>query len=138
MSLLKQPIFVFLFWLLFTISLLHHIAIFFYLYWTVWWFDMVMHFLGGMGMATSILWLIFWSGILGKHQSLPLWKAFFIALTASLVIGILWEIFEIYGGIIVWPDERPDSISDLILDMIGGLAAFLNSLRYRKNLAYGN
>lgn len=138
MSLLKQPIFVFLFWLLFAIAALHHLAIFFYLYWTVWWFDMVMHFLGGMGMATSLLWLVFWSGLIGKYQTLPLRKAFFVALLASLFIGILWEVFEVYGGIIIWPDERPDSISDLILDMLGGVAAFLNSLRYRKNLTYGN
>src|SRR3989344_5622067 len=54
--------------LLLIVAMLHSAAIYFSLYWIYRWFDMPMHFLGGLLVGLSSLWLLFFAGYIRKKQ----------------------------------------------------------------------
>jgi hypothetical protein len=120
----NQPLFRFAFWDLILLAALHHVAIFFYLYWTVWWFDMLMHLLGGIWVGAIILWFFYESGFV-KNFTYKKYQAFLLAFVGTLLVGIFWEVFEIVGGIIKLPTDTMDSLSDLVMDLVGAVVAFL-------------
>lgn len=91
----------------------------FYWYLSIPWFDMLMHTLGGVFVAV-------WGGALFlpllKGQKALLWV---IVLTAFvLIVGFLWEVFEFSVQGITQLETLaniPDSLSDMVCDMIGGV-----------------
>lgn len=106
---------------------LNWIAVKLYLYWTVWWIDMVVHFFGGLTVGFATLWLVSKKKDLTGMSSK---KILVLALIGAFAIGLLWEFYELYfqitqlsDGIAYWTD----TISDLIMDSIGGIIAFLLS-----------
>ncbi|MEK7120985.1 MAG: hypothetical protein AAB840_02740 [Patescibacteria group bacterium] len=123
MSFTKQPLFIFSFWLLVLIGLLHNLAVPLFFYWTLWWFDLLIHFLGGLWASTFLLWFLY-----GRRSSLAgsvsLFKLFLVSIAISIIIGLLWEGFELYGNIIEFPSDIGDSFSDIVADILGGLVAF--------------
>lgn len=86
----------------------------FYLYYTTWWADVAMHFLGGAWMVIAAS-----SFAYGMHRRLSISAALAIA----VIVGIAWEGFEFWFGLIDLTD-RIDSIADLILDVAGGVVAY--------------
>jgi hypothetical protein len=117
---IKKPLFKQTFLLLFLLGVADFVANSLYLYWTVWWFDIIMHFSAGVcvGMASILVWQYFLDGNISFKKSLVL------ALFFSLLVGLLWEFFEVYFGIALVSDGVPyitDTISDMILDVCGGL-----------------
>lgn len=86
----------------------------FYLYYTTWWADVAMHFLGGAWMVIAAS-----SFAYGMRRRL----SFGAAVAIALVIGIAWEGFEFWFGLIDLTDKI-DSIADLILDVAGGVVAY--------------
>ncbi len=105
--------------LVFSIFVLNYLAMEFHWYSSVWYFDMSMHFLGGL-----------WLGLVSIHLfSLEntsfhsILKIFFMV----LFIGIGWEIFEILIDKFITqnPFNFADTISDLFFDFIGGFFALL-------------
>jgi len=86
----------------------------FYLYYTTWWADVAMHFLGGAWMVIAAS-----SFAYGMRRSLTLSTAVAVA----LIVGIAWEGFEFWFGLIDLTDKF-DSIADLILDVAGGVVAY--------------
>lgn len=123
---IKQPLFIFLFILSAVIALLHFIAFEFYFYWKFWWFDILMHFFGGLWIGLMALWLVFLSGyIIRFHLSYR--TAFFTAIFSVIVIGIGWELFEVWSGVLL--EEKANYIFDTTIDFIMDLAgAFLGYL----------
>lgn len=114
-SLFKQT-----FLLLSVIGILDRVAHSWYLYWTVWWFDMVMHFSAGFCVAMASVWL--WQYFFDKKISLA--KSVFVSLIFVSIVGLLWEIFETHFEIELISDGYryfTDTISDLILDVCGGI-----------------
>lgn len=116
------------FLLLFAIGVADFVANSLYLYWTVWWFDMVMHFSSGfcVGMATVLLWQYF------VDKNVKFDRAIKIALLSVFAVGIAWEVFESYFQIMLISDGMPyitDTISDLILDVTGGLLGSIYAYR---------
>lgn len=108
--------------LIIIISSLNIWAIKDYLYFFYWWFDLLLHFLGGVWVAVSFLWLYFYSNILGK-PSLERRRIFLATIVAFLVVAVGWEIFEIAIGQIL---EDPNYVFDTVTDIIiGGLGAFV-------------
>lgn len=107
----------------------HACAIVFHIYWTLWWFDIVMHVLGGIAATMLILW---WYTLFLKEHDRPVTKKrlFVSALLISLVVGVLWELFEAYAGLSVPSDPIyiPDTISDLLSDISGALIAYLYAI----------
>ena len=89
----------------------------FYWYFTVWWFDMPMHFFGGIWVGLFFLYAY-------KVKNISLRSVIEVTLSV-LVMGILWEIFEFYvfNGIGRYPFDLLDTFSDIFFDLAGGLTA---------------
>lgn len=126
---IKTSLFKHTFALLFLIGVLNFIGNKLYLSWTVWWFDVFLHFFSGacVGMATILAWNYF-SGTPVTDKL----KMIFIAFIGTLTIGLLWEIFELYFGITFLADGIfyiRDTVSDLLMDMSGGFFGVLYAYR---------
>src|SRR3989338_2700741 len=90
------------------IALMQGAAIAFSLYWTLWWYDILLHFLGGGFFWVLLLWGRFLSGYF-PAPSFP-WSPgrlflFLFTLSLTLVIGTGWEAFEWLVGN-TWSMER--------------------------------
>jgi len=104
--------------LIVVIFFLNLLAMKFYWYWSIPWFDMLMHFLGGLFISLVLLWLNYFRGLLGSFSKK---KAILIAILGTLVIGLLWEIFEFSLDTFIteksW--DMADTLSDLFFDLLG-------------------
>lgn len=100
-----------------TIFLLNLLAMEFHWYFSVWYFDIIMHFLGGFFVCLALIWLWKKDGISKKDSVLLIVGVF--------LIGILWELFEIYINEFITGNnlDVPDTITDMIMDLIGGIFA---------------
>lgn len=102
------------------------VANYFYWYWRIWWFDMPMHFAGGLWVGLSVLWFVFLSGRFKRNIQQNTLSIFAVGIFSVLTIAILWEIFE-YIVYIIIPHATPYSISDTLgditLGVLGGLTA---------------
>ncbi len=137
---LKKPFFLFLFAVVLLIGILQQIAVHYYLYWTLDWFDILMHFLGGFWFGFSALWILFFSDYLkvGDNRNLKFFMG--VAFFSAFGVGVAWEIFEYVSDITFWGEGYVfDTVKDLIMDSIGGVvsAIFLYSA-YKKRLTQIN
>lgn len=104
------------------VAFFHYIALKFYFYWTVPGYDIPMHIAGGALMSFCTLWFIFFSGIFSIKVSAR--NVFPFALGATIVIGILWEVFEVRAGLTsLTLADRIDTVKDILDDAIGALLA---------------
>lgn len=106
------------------IAVVNAFAEHYYWYWLMRWFDMPMHFAGGIWLAGVVLWWRFFSGRFPSATSSG--AAFFLwAVLGALGVGLLWEIYEAgisymtVGHINAWKD----TFSDLGFDTLGGVVA---------------
>ncbi|MBL7045352.1 MAG: hypothetical protein ISR98_02020 [Parcubacteria group bacterium] len=133
---LKQKLFKEQFILVAIIALLDFIAINFYLYWTFWWFDIVMHFLGGLWVGLIVLWFFFFSGYVYKDIDLvKRSKIFLITIASVLFVGLVWEVWEVWAKLVFINEASyfVDTPLDLIMDTLGGITAFVYAKKYLKN-----
>jgi hypothetical protein len=93
-------------------------------YWKFYWFDMVMHTLGGIFIGSFALWYYFFRK--DAPPRIPR-KSFVFALSlASIsVIGVGWELFEfsLDTFITLSRHDPVDTASDLFFDAFGSAAA---------------
>jgi hypothetical protein len=109
-----------------SVAVLHKIALSLFLYWNVWWFDIMMHFLGGALISLITLFFIYDSKFFNfkiKNKAI----IFCAAVGMTLIIGLGWELWEIYVGFIDIYVDGPDSFLDLIMDVAGAVAVYLYS-----------
>jgi len=129
MTLFKKPL---LFELLFFSALtafLHLVALRLYLYWTVPWFDIPMHFLGGFVIGLLALYLFYvsdWAEFPKDH----LGSIFTMTLGSVLLVGLGWELWELFMGLTDALNDLVDTFVDLVMDILGGIAAFLYGKRF--------
>jgi hypothetical protein len=99
------------------------IAVKLYWYYSIWYFDMPMHFLGGFCVGLAAIW--FWSYKNEAFHISP--KLIYEVILVVLIIGVGWEIFEIiFNNIIAQgPFDILDTIHDVIFDLSGGTFAIL-------------
>lgn len=95
------------------------------LYWysSIWWFDVLMHFLGGFWLGLVFLWLIYKD--LDKKN---LAKDNFIKIVLGvLFVGFGWEIYEIVVNDLLAKNtfDLFDTSTDMIADLMGGISAYL-------------
>ena len=116
---MRKKLFIYSALLAIGIFFLNKIANSFYWYSAMPQFDMVMHTLGGIFIAI-------WSGALifeSFRDTKPV--VWIIVLCASvLIVGFLWEVFEFSVQGIVHLETLaniPDSISDMVCDLFGGV-----------------
>ncbi len=100
--------------LLVLLLVLQKLAIKYYWYVTLPPFDIFMHFLGGVCIALSVLY------VLKKPKHIILF---------TILGGIAWEVIELYGDISGHTfgtyNYYFDTVKDLIMDTIGGVIVYL-------------
>ncbi len=108
---------------LFLILFLHLLATIGHWYWTVSWFDMPMHFLGGF-------WVVMVFDYLNQRffKLSNFWMRAVLALSFIALIGVLWEFFEFsLDNLFFLKKWGPfqgglsDTMGDLLFDLLGGL-----------------
>ena len=103
------------------------VATIFFWYYTIWWFDIPMHFLGGVFLGLVFGYVLLRHGIKNFSQ-----KTFFYGILAIFIVGILWEIFEFnIDTFITFRDQNIiDTLSDICFDLAGGLFALQYLKKY--------
>lgn len=108
------------------IFFVNYIAMKFYWYSSIWWFDMPMHFFGGIFLASISIFIIYHKFISFnlKHQIL------FVGVSV-FAIGVGWEVFEIFIDkfITLQTFNSLDTTSDILFDLSGGFFLLLLFLR---------
>lgn len=123
--------------LIFFIWLVNVMANRFYWYSAMWWFDIPMHILGGIFLGLFFGALCF-KRIVGLSQK----EVLILLLLFVFVGGLGWEVFEYAVQTLIKGTALaniPDSIKDMLMDLIGGCIASLFVLRALKryNKAHG-
>jgi hypothetical protein len=105
---------------------MHIVALKMSLYWTTDWLDSIMHIFGGFLGTLIVVYILQKVGI--SPRTLPR-KMFLLAFVVISVfaVGVVWELWEIFTG---WTDpfvysEQVDTVSDLVMDIIGSLIGFM-------------
>ena len=106
---------------------LNMLADLFFWYDTIWWFDILMHFLGGLFVSMLIIWLFY-----QMFVRFPKRIVFLYVVLGVLIIALSWELFEFS----VWTVfdlkeiiDMQDSIADVVMGCLGsvlGAQYFLN------------
>ena len=106
-----------------SVAALHIVGETYFFYWTYWWYDILVHGLGGVAVGSLF------ASIYHAHGALVLPRFVFI-IGATLLIGLLWEVFEYIiksHQYEVWDPYFLDTIMDLGMDTAGGMLAFVFS-----------
>jgi len=104
-------IFIFLFSLF---AVFHQVALTLSLYWYYWWFDVLMHFWGGV-----LLGLLFY--IVTKSRFFSFKPKTTLVLAFLIVITVGWELFEYLIRFSINGDYILDTVIDVFLGIFGGL-----------------
>lgn len=94
------------------LAVLQHVALAESLYWHYPWFDTLMHFLGGLAVASFIV------GLLHKHRA-----QVFLAGMVGIAVG--WEVFEFIIGTQREANFVFDTALDLLMDTLGMATVYL-------------
>ncbi|MEK7627903.1 MAG: hypothetical protein AAB421_00585 [Patescibacteria group bacterium] len=113
------------------------------LYWQVWWLDIPMHYFGGIGAGFFGLWFASLLGVLPRTgdasstlwgveirfpQGVPRWWSLLWTLIAVAIIGIGWEMLEVF--LLAYFDKPipfgyiEDTLKDLVMDTLGATTAW--------------
>lgn len=105
--------------LMFFIFIMDILAKQFFWYYSVWYFDMIMHFLGGFWVSLFFMYVFNLSDLSFKNLRNVILFIF--------LIGILWEFFEIFVNNYIGqePFSILDTTSDIFFDLSGGVSAIL-------------
>ena len=120
----RQKSFALLALLLYIILSLHLLALYFYWYWVFWWYDILLHFLGGLWLGGTALWFLRYVKN-EKHSTVA--TIYFFPLLITIIVGLSWELFEfsLDTFIIFQTNDIIDTMSDLGMDIVGSLVASL-------------
>lgn len=107
--------------LMFFLFLANTVAIKLNWYSLIWYFDIIMHILSGLWVGMFFLY------VFERKESRPLDVAMFLKVFfATLVIGLLWEVYEfyLYQYLSQIPFDSVDTVADLFNDVLGSSIAF--------------
>jgi len=101
------------------IFLLNLIASKLYWYTSIWWLDMLMHFLGGFWLGLLMFFIFFIKNLNSRH--------IIYVFLGVLLVGILWELFELlfFNYLAGNPVILLDTLSDIFFDLAGGGASII-------------
>jgi hypothetical protein len=123
--------------LIFFLLFLQIAATYWHLFFYVWWLDIPMHVLGGLWVALFVLSSYYMSSRVGEKITSPVF-VFAVAVAATFVIGLFWEIYEfaIEHAVGDTGNGLADTLKDLTNDLVGALfaASFFVRFRYNKSL----
>jgi hypothetical protein len=113
---------------------LNTLGIWLSLYSVIWWYDMPLHFFGGLFTGLLVIWFLMRYPKFIKASYL---QAVFWVLFISFIVGFVWEFYEIFfykiGGqdyIII------DAISDICFDLAGTIQALFIYFRHKNLVLY--
>ena len=88
-------------------------------YWIYRWFDMPMHFAGGMWLAGMAVWWVYFRGGDKSPRFISLWG---VSVLSAFSIGFFWEIFEAGVSFLTvgHMNNILDTLGDLLFDILGG------------------
>src|SRR4051812_43487253 len=91
----------------------------FHWFFTIWWSDMPMHFLGGLWVGLFFIYVIYTRNLFMQK--------FAMVVSCVLLMGIFWEAFEFLAFNHIGKDSFNilDTLSDVFFDVSGGLCAIL-------------
>lgn len=119
---MRKNLFIFSFVLVLTIAVLNKLGVVNHLYWKLWWYDILMHFLGGLWIGLASLWIYWFSGYF-KTPKKDWETVFVVSILSVFVIGVGWEIFEFFIEIDFSNNYVGDTTLDMIMDLIGSFVA---------------
>lgn len=115
-------------------GVLYYLGNIFYLPWTYWWYDVLLHFLVSFTGALGIFWGLFDSGIIFRGRFGSRVGMVLLVYLCVMAIGIGWEVWEYVNNLL---DNHEgyvfDTINDLILDSIGAFLAAIIATRRNTN-----
>ncbi len=114
------------------IAVLHVTAMNYNLYFFLWWFDLVMHFLGGLWCSFFTLFYIS-SFEMKRSINWPRARVYLAAVFATLLVGVAWEIYEYVFGFTFTTKSsyQLDTALDLVMDTTGAVVAAASVMIYR-------
>jgi hypothetical protein len=105
----------------------HALALQFSLYWQYVWLDVPMHLLGGIIVGLAL--------VVARDMRVPLVPSelrLYHAIALAFLIGIIWELFELWGGLAMARNYAFDTTLDLVMDVFGGLSGYYVGVRARQ------
>ena len=94
------------------------------LYWRFLWLDTVTHALGGGWAGLFFMWM---------RALLQLELRFVWGIAGALILGVLWELFELAVGVGIEANYPLDTSIDLFMDAIGGFLGASLGVRIGKS-----
>ena len=114
------------------LGIVHFVAVALYLYWTIWWFDNLSHFLAGFSLGFFSLFIFYESGLF--RDKLSFLKVSFISFIFVMMLSGIWEIFEYINGLTQSTEKYSlDVVHDLLSDSLGAILALLIARRFLKS-----
>ena len=111
--------------LLVLVGILNFVANKLYFYWTLHYFDSLVHFLAGITVGLASVWFFSRNKVYMTQSSV-----FLSVFIGVFVVGIVWEVFELVYGITSFSDGMhyvTDTSLDIGMDMVGGVLAGIYS-----------
>ena len=115
----KHPLFISWTTVLVVIAILHISALELSLYWVFWWFDILVHFLGGLFVVLFALWFFFESKYVRLSKSIK--HVVIVSGGSIILVGGGWEIFELLAGVPIEENFVLDTAIDLSMDVLGAI-----------------
>lgn len=109
--------------LMLVVAGLHFLALTFYFYWQLWWFDILMHFLGGVVVGLGALWALLGFSVRQGFIPTP-FQMFLAVIAAGLIVGLSWEIYELYFRLFDAHYYAADTSLDVVMDLTGATVAY--------------
>lgn len=125
--------------LLYVVLGLHAAALYFFLYWNLWWYDIAVHAL--MGLWIGGMTLFVFSGRARGDEAPPSLVRFGAPIVTVLFFGLLWETFEWnldHFVIVLFQTDLTDTISDIGSGVGGGLISAISLLGYARGKQHGS
>ena len=120
-----------LFALVGSIFIAHSIAQAQFLYWKYWWFDIPMHFFGGVFLGFLALYMYMY--VFKQKNFLKKRKWIIMILIFVFVVGFGWELYEFFVDhtLTTRTPNYLDTISDLFFDLAGGCISIIFLIKKR-------
>lgn len=102
------------------VTALFIVGLMYYLQWRFWWYDLVLHGLGGIWVALAVMWLL---TLVHRAPRIA------TVIISVIIVGALWEIFEFAIGAPREVNYQLDTTTDLLMDAVGAVAGFIVGYR---------
>lgn len=103
-----------------TLAVIHIISIELYLYWQIWWLDIMMHLFGGAIIAFGVFTLYYFR-ILRLKRS----PSLLVVMSLVALIAVSWEIFQYVITVELPNDYVLDTMTDIICGVVGGALGYI-------------